>query len=79
MNRIYYIKEEGKPRLPYVGSFSYGRLNAAKNYVEDHMPGFIVCSSGHLVSNYGGEGCYLIECVNWDTQVGARLWVYTPY
>jgi hypothetical protein len=79
MIRTFFIKEEGKPEVEYSGSFSYGRLNALRDYARDNLPGWTVLSGGQLVANQGGFVWWSAEAINADQTRGTRLWVKEPY
>ena len=79
MNRIFYVKQDGKPEIAMEGSFSYGRVNAARDYAKAHLPGFEVCNSGEHVGYDAYRKVYCVGLVNMESQRGMNLWVYEPY
>lgn len=79
MSRTFHIRGQGLPEATYTGSCSYGRLDALRAYVKDHMPGWRIISAGCNVGNMDGCTWYKAEVVNEELTHGAVLWVREPY
>lgn len=75
MLRTFKVKTNGTHWVEYQTVAPYGRLQAARDYVEDFYPGFLPISGGDLVSYNEGRAVYFIECIDKEQSTIRPVWV----
>lgn len=79
IQRHYTISCKGKPTDTIAGNITCSAYDAAKNYVQEFLPGYTLIScSYHLVletKKYGLHTLYKAEAINHDTQMWEVIWV----
>lgn len=79
MKRTFFVKAEGLPEMEMTGNFSYGRLDALRDYAKQQLPGWTVLSGGILSARYGEFLWWAAEAVNTDATQVIRLWAKEPF
>ena len=77
--RRYTISCQGKPTDTIAGNITCSAYDAAKNYVQEFLPGYTLISCNYRMEQrdekYGLHTLYKAEAINHDTQMGETIWV----
>ncbi len=79
IQRHYTISCKGKPTDTIIGHFTCSAYDAAKNYVQEFLPGYTLISCAYQrvqeTEKHGLHTLYKAEAINHDTQMGEVIWV----